>query len=329
MRVVKGSSPFDSFPADNIKKGLLAAGNSSITSAGLSVLLDPCSPYITLPKSTCDSIASHLPVSYNESLGLYIWDTSSPRYSRIVSSASALSFTLMGKSNTDTLTIHVPFRHLNLTLSPPFVDEPTPYLPCFTGGIGAYVLGRAFFQDAFLGANWEKNKIWLAQAPGPNVPARVDADTVQPEDESITGGANDWERSWEGFWTELSAEEANGTAPVEGSTSGGGGEGGGTSSVSTAGEGGGGLSTSAMVGIAVGAAVVVMALIGVAGFFCWRRWKAGRVVPQARPGTLVEPVYGDRYGEKPPAWTGVLVEAPAPDHRVYEMPAGDYWSQAR
>ncbi|KAK4096343.1 acid protease, partial [Parathielavia hyrcaniae] len=194
IRVIQGSSPFSPASSDAATTipNLLAQGNASISTTGFPVLIDPCSPYLTLPKSTCDAIASHLPVTYNASLGLYLWDTTSPSYDPIVSSASALSFTFMGESNTDSLDIHIPFRHLNLTLAPPFVaSTPVPYFPCFTGRTGAYVLGRTFFQDAFLGTNWEKEKVWLAQAPGPNVPVTVDVVEIQLNDEGIVGGRND------------------------------------------------------------------------------------------------------------------------------------------
>ncbi|KAI1019154.1 hypothetical protein LB503_009239 [Fusarium chuoi] len=60
-------SPFTS----KSKSNLLAQGNSSITS-GLKATVDGCSPYLTLPKSTCDNIAEHLPVNFNSDLGLYI-----------------------------------------------------------------------------------------------------------------------------------------------------------------------------------------------------------------------------------------------------------------
>ena len=47
----------------------------------------------------------------------------------------------------------MPLAHLNLTLSPPFTSAPVPYFPYFTGSTGTYMLGRAFFQDAFIRAN--------------------------------------------------------------------------------------------------------------------------------------------------------------------------------
>ncbi|KAJ4297086.1 hypothetical protein N0V88_004003 [Collariella sp. IMI 366227] len=52
--------------------GLLTKDNSTMPLSGVPVLLDPCSPYFTLHKSTCDAIAFHLPITYNTSLGLYL-----------------------------------------------------------------------------------------------------------------------------------------------------------------------------------------------------------------------------------------------------------------
>ncbi|KAL2127835.1 hypothetical protein VTI74DRAFT_10106 [Chaetomium olivicolor] len=231
IRVIKGSSPFEAILDDNdtnkVATGLLAKGNTTMAPSGLTVLPDPCSPYFTLRKFTCDAAASHLPLIYKASLGLYLWNASSPRYKRIVASASALSFTFMDGRNTESLTIHVPFRRLNLMLSPPLSGEERAAgpVPCFTGGIGAYVMGCALFQDAFVSVNWEKNKIFLAQAPGPNIPAGVEAVSTQPDEIAISGGGNDWEKSWDGYWTPLTADEANGTSEMDvGTTNGSGGD---------------------------------------------------------------------------------------------------------
>jgi hypothetical protein len=348
IRVIKGHSPFETLPSPTttdspkqpVATGLLAQGNSSITSAGLPVLLDPCSPYLTLPKSTCDAIAAHLPVTHDPALGLYLWDTSSPSYSRIVASASALSFTLMGQSNTETLTINVPFRHLNLTLSPPFTDRAVPYFPCFTGGMGVSSFGRAFFQDAFLGSNWESKTVWLAQAPGPNVPAAVNAVDVKPEDTKIESGGNDWERSWEGHWTALKAEEANGTTPVvitdtgtgpedtggAGDDNGGEKEAGGDSASK-----GDGLPVAAIAGIAVGAGLGGMAIVGVAVFFWCRRQRkkaaaAGWPVTQSDTATGPPSSWGG-YPSGPYGAYGQVVprsEMHAEEWKVHEMPGNVY-----
>lgn len=250
ISVVKGKSPF----AFANKSGLLAGGNSSIPQAGLPVTVDGCSPYLTLPKSTCDGIASNLPVTYNDSLGLYLWNTQDAQYKAVINSASVLSFSFMGSNNKQSLTINVPFQHLNLTLEPPLVDKPVPYLPCSTGGTGHYVLGRAFLQDAFLGANWHNKLWWLAQAPGPNIPVQANLAVINPSDTTITGGSNDWSTSWDRVWTKLATGDA---APS-------------TTATSQDNQKPSSLSAGAIAGIAVGVVAAVI-LVGLVVFVLWRR----------------------------------------------------------
>ncbi|KAI0382643.1 hypothetical protein F5Y04DRAFT_252019 [Hypomontagnella monticulosa] len=201
--VVKGGSPF---PWDS-KAGLLAAGNSSI-GGRLGVSIDPCLPYINLPKSTCDAIAAEIPVKYDDGLGLYLWDTASPDYSRIIQSPSVLTFHFTDPdNNTRKVNISVPFTHLNLTLDAPLVDKPTPYFPCNAVSYGNYALGRAFLQDAFFGANLKTAVYFISQASGPNFNGE-NVVTMDSECRDIEPSNNNWETSWEGYWTPLPGKEA-------------------------------------------------------------------------------------------------------------------------
>ena len=103
--VVTGGSPF-SFPSQT---GLLATKNASIGSQ-LPVYMYPGAPYLNLPNSTCNAIASLLPVTYNYTLGLYLWNTASPSYNPIKISPAYLSFTFRAStSSTANLTINIPF----------------------------------------------------------------------------------------------------------------------------------------------------------------------------------------------------------------------------
>ncbi|KAI0882932.1 acid protease [Annulohypoxylon maeteangense] len=257
IKVVDGSSPwqFESLG------GLLSSGNSSITSGGLQVSVDGCSPYLSLPKSTCDAIAKNLPVTYNEGLGLYYWNTNEPKYTQIVNSASVLEFVFIADSNTKNVSISVPFRHLNLTLTAPLVDQPTQYFPCYTGHSKGYTLGRAFLQDAFVGANWGTKSWWLAQAPGPNIPS---ANVVElANGGGIKASTNDWKESWSGSWTALTPEEASSSSTVSAPTATN------TDSVDST-----GLSTGAKAGIGVGVGIAGLAALGALAFFFMRRRKA-------------------------------------------------------
>ncbi|GAW10987.1 hypothetical protein ANO14919_003250 [Xylariales sp. No.14919] len=269
ITVVDGSSPWD-FES---KGGLLAANNDSITSGGIKVSVDGCSPYLTLPQSTCDAIAEHLPVKYNQDLGLYIWQQDDPKYSQIVSSASSLDFTFLAGSNTQHVNISVPFRHLNLTLTEPLVDNDQQYFPCYTGYTGGYTLGRAFLQDAFVGANWASKTWWLAQAPGPNIPS-AEVITLAQGDTEIKASANDWKESWSGSWKALSPEDvaASQTVSLPGATD-----------SATPESSSNGLSTGAAAGIGVGVGVAAIAIIGALVFFFFRRRKAASKAEPATP----------------------------------------------
>ncbi|KAI0887658.1 uncharacterized protein GGS22DRAFT_112622 [Annulohypoxylon maeteangense] len=226
INVVKGGSPFPW----SYKGGLLASGNSSIGDR-LPLAIDPCFPYINLPKSTCDAIAAEIPVTYNEGLGLYLWDTESPDYGRVVRSPSVLSFTFMDPNNNSRrVNISVPFMHLNLTLDKPIVDKPTSYFPCNAVSNGNYALGRAFLQDAFFGANLKTAFYFISQAPGPSVNGQS-VTIMDDQCRTLLTSNNNWETSWDGYWTPLpepaddatngSSEHMSRTGVIAGSTVGG------------------------------------------------------------------------------------------------------------
>jgi hypothetical protein len=259
--VVDGKSPF-SFPSN--KTGLLSKSAGS----GIKVRIDGCSPYITLPKAVCDNIAAELPVNFDDSLGLYLWDTNSDKYKEIVPSATALSFSFISDSNTDPIKVRVPFMHLNLTLTDPIATSPTPYFPCHVNNSTNYVLGRAFLQDAFVGGNWhpDVNKWWLAQAPGPSIQATTSVVTIGTKDSTIQKGGNNWEASWKGVWTAV--EAAPSSSPTE------------DTSKNIDSGGSGGLSTAAKAGIGAGCGVAALALLALVVFLLRRRRRQQELAAQ-------------------------------------------------
>lgn len=120
-----------------------------------------------MPQSTCDSIASYLPVTYDKDLGLYLWNTTASSFAQIVSLPHFLRLTFT--SGSSTADIDVPFTLLNLTLDTPIVSTPTQYFPCspYSPSDGStYHLGRAFLQAAFLAQNWQTSTLWLAHGAG-------------------------------------------------------------------------------------------------------------------------------------------------------------------
>ncbi|KAI9687195.1 MAG: hypothetical protein M1820_010499 [Bogoriella megaspora] len=184
--------------------GVIADGLQSSFPTALIAQINPGQPYLALPKAICDSLTSKLPVSFSNDLGLYIWNTSDPRYPFIIQSPQYLNISILS-SDGSTVSIAVPFMLLNLTRTPPLVDTPTLYFPCFTAfdPHQGYSLGRAFLQSAFFVENWRPIKgpgSWfLAQAPGPGF-GQSAPKVMYVQDSAIQGVNQTWADKWDGHW---------------------------------------------------------------------------------------------------------------------------------
>jgi hypothetical protein len=263
---------------------LLRANGSSTTS--LPVHPRPGVPHLYLPRDTCDAIASHLPVTYSPEFNLYMWNTNDQAYEDIISSPHHLSFTFSSddddSNNSKDKTINVPFALLNLTLTSPIVSSTTQYFPCkpWTPDTTGYTLGSAFLQAAFLAQNWQTNKLFLAQAPGPRLQS-ASVQKIAYTDETLTPAKNppDWESSWSDT---LKALPANASPSKGGSSSGG-------SNTSTSTSSSSSLSAGAIAGIVIG----VLALLALAGALTWfllrRRKQRAAAAQQATPNSPASP----------------------------------------
>lgn len=287
LSVIAGGSPWNFHRLD----GLLASGNSSI-GGNLPVAINSLTPYLHLPKSTCDAIAAQLPVTYQEKYGLYFWDTSNPQYENIVSSTSCLSFSFRESETNNNFTINVPFKLLNLTLTAPLTTNPTQYFPCKAETHTYFQLGRAFLQAAFVGANWGAYSgnaaWWLAQAPGPNIPSQVTILNIGSADTTITGSANDWSSTWKGSWAPLAQSSSSGitsTSPTASNTP--------TRHSS-------GLSTGAKAGIGVGIGLFVIMIAALVYLFIF--WTRHHKKPSDATPELTETHHSTTYDPKPPVF---------------------------
>lgn len=274
LGVEVGASPFKNASVGSVYQGI--QGNEQAVSFASSlgarlneavIKINPAVPYIYLPYGTCETAASNLPVTWNSSLGLFIWNTEDPLFSRIVGSSAFLGFHFVDR-NRMRFTVKVPFRVMNLTLTPPIVEKPTQYFPCKpsnnTEDEGTWQFGRAFLQAAFAGANYEQTTGFLAQAPGPDSEGSIVRD-ISPEASTIESSSIDWfQKSWDPFWTVL--EEPGPETPSA-------------------------YSAGAIGGIAAGSFVALLVIIF--GVFLWRRNRRRSALPGSgsSKATLENPRY--------------------------------------
>ena len=318
-----GSSPF----SEQSYTGLLKL---NATFKGVQpAVINPIVPYIFMSPDTCAAVAENLPVSFNSQVGLYLWNTADPRYESIIKSSAYLALVFQNSSSGN-LTIKVPFQLLNLTLGAPIVNETQQYFPCrpfyASDGSGYYFLGKAFLQATFIGMNWQLEKFFMAQAPGPG----VGASNIQPIGTNdipvITDPIENFASTWARDWTVLSDTNDNGnnTALPTGNTSASDTKNR-TASATGVASGqkanpGSGLASGTKAGIAVGAVVAGFVVAGVILLSCSRRRKTA-VSPREkdasqRHGTMLYEKYGwPRTNE---VGIGLFHEADA-SHQIHEI----------
>lgn len=267
--------------------------SNTTTTPPLTARADPGIPYLYLPGPTCDNIAAHLPVTYLPSYGLYLWDTTDPAYTSLLTSPHALIFTFSTfstASTSSTSSISIPLALLNLTLDTTVTsNDPTPYFPCrpytptaaSTAAQPAVLLGRAFLQGAFLAQNWQSGSAWLAQAPGPSFAAES-AKSIEVADTALAAlrSPPSWEHTWAGVLQPLETA------------------GGGAGTGAAGAEEQEGFSAGAKAGVGVGAAVAGLALIAVVGGALWWRRKRRAAAAAARQGGQMWAVSGELEGRE-------------------------------
>ena len=258
----EGVSPFDPPPNGSFYRGIEVGYASRVSTMygapnGSAVIIpNPSAPYIYLPIGTCEAVASFLPVTWNEAIELYTWNTEDPRFTRIINSLTYLEIILADKTAAN-ISVKVPFKLLNLTLEPPLIAPPTSYFPCkpLNTSSGIWALGRAFLQAAFVGINYEQNLTFIAQAPGPNmgqiVTQPMTADTVNLS----SSATSSFVKSWSNTLTIL---------PVTSNT---------TNSTSITSTVSSGLSAGAKAGISIAAIVAAIGLVGTIWWLCRRQRK--------------------------------------------------------
>ncbi len=211
----KGISPFNATSASGLLK--LNASEKSIPTT-----INPLVPYLFLPTNTCAAIANFLPITYIPDVGLYKWNTADPTYHKVLSAPTYLDFVFQSAgSSGGNLSIKVPLQLLNLTLEAPIVSTPERYFPCrpydpTTPTHDPFLVGKAFLQAAFIGMNWDLQKFFVAQAPGPGV---GQSQILEIGSKAISIDANpisNFYTTWTGHWTPIFDSPASNTSTAHG-----------------------------------------------------------------------------------------------------------------
>jgi hypothetical protein len=313
LDVETGPSPFSFGNASKLLTNVLGQPSSLIVKA------DPMPPGLHLPAQTCSNLAQKLPIYYDQTTGYYLWNTSDPSYEHIINSPAYMGFQFTPAPGDDAnVTIKVPFKLLNLTLTSPVVSPSVQYFPCIPFDktpADQWRLGRAFLQAAFLGYNSHTNTMWLAQAPGPGVSNQGLG--FKPQDMANSATTLDvynnetlFADSWANHWKAINATEPSNSTSTNPS---------GPTSTNKATDHYSSSSGGKIAGIVVG--VVVGIVIIAAILFCVVK-KRSKQSPHQHSFDDTAEIGPPRDYQKPQSTNEgyTFLELP-PDHEVREMPA--------
>lgn len=140
------------------------ASNTSLTSAsgGFYAYLDSTVSQLWLPLSVCEAFESAFGITYDTQSELYLVNDN--LHSQLVSQNASVTFTLgASSSGGESVKISLPYSAFDLRVSFPIEEASTRYFPLKRAANSTqYTLGRTFFQEAYVIADYQRNNFTVA-----------------------------------------------------------------------------------------------------------------------------------------------------------------------
>jgi hypothetical protein len=220
-------------------KTVSSSSETKLLDKAIFAMIDSTIPHFYLPQSTCKAFESAFGLTWNTTSELYTLNGT--QHEALTKLNPSVTFTLSpqipAKATDQSVSITLPYSAFDLTVSWPYVDSSTAYFPLKRAtNETQFTLGRAFFQEAYVIADYERQNfsVW---------PCKWDSETSSAKVLpilSIDASVNS---------TDTTASPGTSTSnPSEKE-----------------------ISTGAIAGIAVGAALVVIGLAIAAWYFCIKK----------------------------------------------------------
>lgn len=140
-----------------IQKITSDATTTPLLSDGVFAFIDSTIPYIYLPLETCQEFEKAFGLTWNSTSELYL--VNSTLHSSLLKTNPNITFSLgTTASGGDTIDIILPYAAFDLNVSWPYVSDTSYYYPLKRATNSTqYTLGRAFLQEAYLIADYERS----------------------------------------------------------------------------------------------------------------------------------------------------------------------------
>ncbi|KAI9732117.1 MAG: hypothetical protein M1834_004213 [Cirrosporium novae-zelandiae] len=144
------------------------ATNSKLLSSSIQAYLDTTVSHIWLPISVCLAFENAFGIKYDNATDLYF--VSDDTHTKLISTNPTITFTISDSlSGNESVEITFPYSSFDLTVTSPIVNSSTRYFPLRRAHNDTqYTFGRAFLQNAYVIADYDRSNFSVSQAIFPN-----------------------------------------------------------------------------------------------------------------------------------------------------------------
>jgi len=143
-------------------------GSSPLLTESIPIFINSMVTHLWLPIDVCQRFEEAFNLTWSDKAQLYLVDDDT--HTRLSSLNPTLTFTIGHDSREGgSVEISLPYGAFDLSGSPPFVDSPSRYFPLKRAKRpDQYMLGRVFFQGAYVIADYERQSFSVSQALFPD-----------------------------------------------------------------------------------------------------------------------------------------------------------------
>lgn len=157
-------------------------GHTTLSSNSFPAFIDSTIPYLYLPIEVCTAFEAAFGITYDNSSGLYL--VNDTLHAQLLEQNANVTFALTNMTGNTIIDIVLPYQAFDLAVEWPLVETTSRYFPLKRAANNSQTtLGRAFLQEAYLIADYERNNFSIYQRTYTN--AAQDIRTILPPGEIL------------------------------------------------------------------------------------------------------------------------------------------------
>ncbi|KAG8533465.1 uncharacterized protein KY384_002248 [Bacidia gigantensis] len=155
-------------PIQMISANQTLSKNTTLMANNITAVIDTTTPHTWLPLSVCQAFEKAFGLKWDDNTKLYL--VNDTVHQQLLNQNPQITFQF-GFFPSQTVNISLPYAAFDLQASKPFYDNGTNYFPIRRATTpNQYTLGRAFFQEAYLIADYDAGNFSVLQATSPPPP---------------------------------------------------------------------------------------------------------------------------------------------------------------